>query len=196
MSYQFKFCGGVHKPRQEIKETFLLFFVVDGHEISMTQARKDNLVQNESESGVPALQQVSALSPNRYTAYNDYRTNIKYGKIFCQVQGFGIPRQYQSFYFAFKSEEDVPVITVKNFPTSVASYEFIGKIRFLKKSEALGLLDVANDSYKFLKLQPLIAAQTIRAMITVDRTILRQGIRQIRIGRRRTKKHVVNDLLE
>lgn len=197
MAYQFQYTGGVFKPNPQADEKFLLFFIVGGQEVSLHDALADNLVQkiggridNAPQTygvGSRHTSRYSAPIPDRVRSPQTFQTKIPYGKVFCSLQTYGKSRRYQSFYFEFQ-EGVVPLVKVVNFPGHTSAYSFQSGVRFLKKSEVSRLLDKESNSYKFVQRQTMLPVDTLKRMITVDKSILREGVRVIRVGARKKKK--------
>ena len=169
MSYHFKFRGGVVKPTTQSNEKFLLFFLVGGEEIPLYGMLREGLVQREQDDTAFDL-------PDAYT------TGANVAKIFTSAVDFGRPKQYHSFYFKFV--EGNPLVTIKGFGKR-SNYKFVGPISFLKRSEVLALLDDDNPSKTFVQRQQTLPIETLKQLITIDRSALKKGVRRIRIGARK-----------
>jgi len=169
----FEYCGGVAKHGEHTTEKFLLFFLVGGEELPLFVLERDGLMTRLTGT----------------TSYNNfmssfYQTNLNVAKVFMSTSGFGVPKRFHSFYLQLH-DSDAPkqVVTIKGMMSQ--SYFFRAKANFLKKSEVLKLLGKDNLSRKFLKRQPIPPVAFLRKIITIDKSEMRKGVRQIRIGRKR-----------
>lgn len=171
MAYRFEFSGGVCKPHVHQLEKFLLFFVVGGREVPLYQMVQEGVVARLS----------------RDTA--EYQTSNNILKVFVMQSGFGIPKRYHSFYFRLMPEPHA-LVTIKSFPavgrkTTCSEFYFKGMGRFLNREQVLQLLSDANGdkrSLSFVKNQSPLPVDMLRAMVTVDRSTLKCGVRRVRIG--------------
>ncbi len=170
MAFDFEYSGGVAKPHPHSTEKFMLFFVVDGREVPMYQLQRDSLVQKVAAKGT------------------QYLTGLVVGKLFCGYQGFGIPRQYHSFYFRFVDGPGEmvtvsPFTVVDHGPNSTDMY-FRGKIRFLNRLQVLEMLQPDADSRPFVERQSPLPLDMLQKMIQVEKTELKD-IRFVRIGKQK-----------
>ncbi len=172
MANEFEYSGGVTKPSTHTVEKFLLFFVVDGREVPMYQLERDTLVMKATTGG------------------NKYLTGLTVGKLFCGFQGFGVPRRFHSFYFRFVdgSAEKVTIrpFTVADKGPSHSEMFFSGKIRFLNRTQVLGLLQEGQESRHFVERQAALPLDVLHKMIQVERTEVKD-VRHVRIGAGRKK---------
>lgn len=162
MSVRFKFNGGVAKPTFHQMEKFLLFFVVGGREVPLYQMLKNNLVVKLHEKDI------------------EYQTSNNIVKIFVMQSGYGIPKRYYSFYFRLVPPPS-PRITIKSF-SEKSDFFFSGMGRFLKRQQILDLLTDESGSKRFVARQLPLPLDTLRNLVSVDRTEMRKGIRVIRLG--------------
>lgn len=167
MSFTFQFNGGVYQHGNGSTK-FLLFSVIDGKEVPLHVVKREGLIL-----------------PQSYDDMTQFTTLLPIMKLFVGQSGFGIAKRFHSFYMQFQ-EPPAPTIKVVPFDwDSFRDYHFEGMVRFLKKKEVLELLHEDNTSRIFVKRQDPLPVDTIRKMITVDRTEMKKGIRQIRIGRQK-----------
>jgi hypothetical protein len=170
MSYPFKFRGGVNKPTTQSTEKFLMFFVVGGAEIPLHVMMREGLVwrqQDETGFDIP----------------DSYYTGANVAKIFTSAVSFGDPKRFHSFYIRFV--KDNPRVTIRGFGERSKTHFFEGNISFMKQSEVLALLDENNPSRGFVVRQKTLPVETLKRLITVDRSALKKGVRHIRIGKRK-----------
>jgi hypothetical protein len=166
MAFEIEYTGGVAKPTYHSQVKFLLFVVVGGYEQSFYRMLQDGLAQ-KPEAG-----------KDRYLMSH----NIV--KIFTQQQGFATPHRFHSFYFIVQ-EKAAPLVTVTPFPGAAQACPFYFKARgrFLSKAQALELLSEDQTSRAFLQKQVMLPLDTLRQMVTIDRSVMREGVRHVRIGR-------------
>ena len=166
-TYEFEFRGGSAKPSEHVNEKFMLFFVVGGEEIPFYRMRSDGLVMRMAES-----------APR-------YATGNSVVKLFISQQGFGIPKRWTSFYLRLvdgaKPEVSVDPFYMNDQPSRSGFY-FRAKAEFLRKSQILGLLREGSSSYRYAENSKLLPVEVLRQMITIDRSVLREGVRHVRMG--------------
>ena len=167
LAYTFRYKGGVVKPGDHEVEKFLLFFVMEGQEIPFYQMQKESL-----------LVRVKDTDPEWQTANNVM-------KLFVGQQGFNVPRRFYSFFL--RLEENAPLVTVKPFSLDRTGMFFQAQAKFLSNKDAIELIDEDSQSRKFVAKQGLLPLNVLRSMVTVDRTILRKGVRAMRIGQQKKK---------
>ena len=176
MSYEFTFNGGI-QPVERGKVSFLLFFVVNGEEVPLHTMVREGMV-------LPPI--ASPFGPSLVTSKSMYHTSCSLLKLFIMETGFGVQKRYHSFYMQLQNAV-VPNVTVHPFGEAytVERFFFEGKVRFLKKGEAMENLAEGSSSRLFLKKQQPVPIRLLQRMIHVDRSEIRKGIRQIRIGQRK-----------
>lgn len=169
MKYEFQYIGGSAKPDQHQLEKFMLFFVIGGHEYPIYQLLKNGEVKKQ-------------VDPTNL--YPTYLTNHQVCKLFCSFSGFGLQKTFYSFYMLLL---DGPADTVTIHPFSKVyhgrprtEFMFRAKVTFVSNKEAVGLLDPEAESAKFLRKQGMLPLDTLKQMITVEKT-KRQGVRQVRV---------------
>lgn len=175
MAITFEYCGGVAKHGEHTTEKFLLFFLVGGEELPLfVLLERDGLMTRLTDT----------TSYNNGMSSFSYQTNLDIVKVFMSTSGFGVPKRFHSFYLQLH-DSDAPkqVVTIRGIMSQ--NYFFRAKANFLKKSEVLKLLGRDNLSRKFLKKQPIPPVAFLRKIITIDKSEMRKGVRQIRIGRKR-----------
>jgi hypothetical protein len=79
-------------------------------------------------------------------------------------------------------------VTIHPFPSASGDsdrvgYFFRARGGFLTKNEALEILSPESPSIGYLKNQRMLPVETLKKMITIDRNILREGVRVVRIGK-------------
>ena len=184
MPYEFEFRGGIQKLSIHASVKFMLFFIVGGQEIPFYQMKRDGLV----------------MQPTAREEYR-YLTHHQVAKIFVGTNGYQSPVRFHSFYF--KLMEVGPMVTILPFPevmkfknpsagfnpsdktsfNPMCHFSFKGKGTFLTKKQVLDLLDPEVPSRTFLKRQEMLPIDTLRAMVTIDRSVMRKGLRHVRIGK-------------
>jgi len=162
VSFKFEFNGGVQKRDMHNIEKFFMFFVVGGKEMPLYQMRKNGLVARETE-----------VEPI-------YTTTNNYAKVFILQKGFGVATRYTSFYMQLL-RGSAPDVIIKPFSLDDTGYYFRGKVRFLKKSETLKLLTDDSQSKGFVERSTLLPLETLRKLITIDKSNLKKGVRAIKI---------------
>jgi len=173
MAYHFRYKGGVNKPDTQSTEKFMMFFVVGGEDIPIHIMIREGLVWRRQDDMGFDLQ-------------DEYATGANVAKLFTSAVSFGQPKRFHSFYIRFVPDD--PLVTIKGFGERSKSHFFEGNVSFMKRSEVLSLLDDANPSKKFVVRQQTLPVETLRRLITVDRSALKAGVRHIRIGKRRQKQ--------
>lgn len=174
MSYHFKFKGGVNKPTTQSTEKFFIFFVIGGEEIPLHTMLREGLVwRKQDDMG--------------FDVQDQYVTGANVAKIFTSAIAFGEPKRFHSFYIRFV--DDNPPVTIIGFGERSKSHCFEGHISFLKNSEIMAILGEDNPSRRFVSMQKTLPVDTLRRLITVDRSALKKGVRHIRIGARRGKRN-------
>lgn len=169
MAFSFTYKGGVHKQTLYQKQQFLLFFLVDGKEIPFYRLQEQGLIQKP------------------FWQNDDYTISVtNVCKLFLSQQGFGEPTLFFSFYFRLYAHDEVaPLVTIKPFKPEGNMFHFKARGHFLKKREVLDLLDPEAKSRVFLQRQKMLPLDLLRKIITIDRSVLRQNVRQIRVGKQR-----------
>jgi hypothetical protein len=162
--FEFEYKGGAHKTSEHVNEKFMLFFIIGGKEVPIYQMMREGLVvKPEWNKDV-------------------YQTEFRYAKLFVSQKGFGIPSRYYPFYIKMYSESTpYPLVTVKPFSVDKTGFIFRAKCSFLQKDVVLEILEENNPSRKFLEMQEFLPLDTIRQMITVDRSQLKKNVRGVRI---------------
>lgn len=168
MAFEFEFVGGVAKPNFHDSAKFLLFFVIDGQEVPFYQLRRDGLIMK-----------VEELEERYATSHNIV-------KIFISSEGYSIPRRFYSFYLELK-EGPFPIAEVKPFPEvqQLVPYYFKAKATFLTKKQILKVLGEENESRMYVRRQEMLPLDTLRRMCSLDRRTMREGIRHVRIGKKK-----------
>lgn len=166
MSYHFHFRGGVFKPNMHLTEKFMLFFVMGGEEVPFYKAVDTGL-----------------CVPTDFGA-TEFTTNNNIVKIFVSRQGFGVSKQFYSFYFrigeAGKGNNKVKIVPFTPGGTpGFHNYHFEAFGKFLKNTEAAELLDKESFSYKMVTKQGMLPLEVLRKLVTIDRTWARQGLRRV-----------------
>ena len=164
MALRFKFSGGVTKPTFHQTEKFLLFFVVGGREVPMYQMLRDGLVVKVKEGG------------------DEYQTSNNVMKVFVLQSGFGIPKRYHSFYFRLVALPSAIVTILPFSGVKKDGFFFEGTCKFLSKSQITVLLDKEGESQRFVARQEALPLDTLRSMVRVDKSVLKKGVRCIRVG--------------
>jgi hypothetical protein len=169
MAYEFQFSGGVQKPNFHQSAKYLLFFVVGGQEVPFYQMQREGLI----------------LQPQ--SMEKKYTTSHNIVKLFVGCSGFDLPNRYYSFYIKLL-EGGAPIVTIRHFPgvTQQTDFHFQARGKFLTKKQALEVLAADCDSRQFLVRQSMLPLDTLRAMVTIDRSVLREGVRHVRIGKTKT----------
>jgi hypothetical protein len=149
--------------------------VVGGEEVPLFQMKRNgllDLVVRPDEAG------------GMCTFYTTSVSNI--AKIFVQDRT-GDHRRWFSFYFKIKGK-NAALVTIRPFPNMHGDHEFDtgfffrARGNFLTKNEALEILSPESPSVGYLKNQRLLPVPLLQKMVTIDRNVLREGVRVIRIG--------------
>ncbi len=163
--FRLQFLGGVTKPSEHMNEKFLLFFLIGEQEISLYQMLKDGQAERSDEKE------------------DEYKTNHQICKLFISRQGFGIARQFHSFYL--KLEEDFPTLKILPFSEESTGFYFKAKAKMLEKREVLMILPKRSESRIFITRQGVLPTDLQKRMVRIDRSDLREGIRYVKIGKRK-----------
>jgi len=183
LAYEFEFVGGVKKPTAHTNEKFLMFFVIGGKEIPMYQMLKDSLVCRLKETDAAFNQPYgTVIVPD--ADENKYATSNNIIKIFVGQQGFSVPKRYYSFYLRLR-EDAAPMVTIQPFSGARTGMYFKGKANFLSNKQAAAILDDDAESKVFVVRQGLLPLNTLKQMVTINRTVMREGVRAVRIGGKR-----------
>lgn len=174
MAYRFEYHGGVAKPSVHTLEKFLAFFVVGGREIPFHLMQRDNLVVKLKEKA------------------DEYQTSHNVLKLFVMQTGFGLPKRWYSFYFKLVNTPAAEV-TIRPFPKEgarVTASEFYlrGTFKFLSTQQVEAMLNDDSESKRFVSRQSPLPLDTLRAMVTVDKSFMKKGVRTIRIESRESAK--------
>jgi len=169
MVCKFKWRGGAVKSQQHRLEKFMLFFLVNGNEVPFYQMKENSLVVQVHEKDEDYWQCVYPIV-----------------KVFVSEQGFGIRKRYYSFYIRMGNA--FPLVTLKPFSVDKTGYFFQAQGSFISNKAAIKLLGEGSESARFVSRQGMLPVDTLRKMITIDKTVLRKGIRAIRIGKGGGKK--------
>ena len=163
VQHEFEYHGGVDKPTEHSIEKFLLFFVVNGAELTMSQMLRQGLAYRKEDS-------------DPWTFVTDFDV----AKIFIMERGFGSQTRIHSFYVRFDSKS-ANHVTIRSF--TPGQKFFRARAHFLKTSEAAALLDKDSLSLVYLMKQSPLALDTLRRMITIERIEKTKGkVRVIRTG--------------
>jgi hypothetical protein len=153
--------------------------VVGGEEVSLHQMKKNGLVD------------MRAVDDGDGHARMEFATSVSnIAKIFVQDTAKDLKRWY-SFYFRIKTKTS-PLVTIRPFPPAsylkegdtgvLTGFFFRARGGFLTQNEALEILSAESPSRGYLKNQRLLPIETLKKMVTIDRNVLREGVRVVRIG--------------
>lgn len=175
MTAKFEFNGGLLKPGPEREVKFLCFLLCGQEEVPLFQMKRNGLI----DVVVEPVQENGPVA----TLYTTRVTNVV--KVFVQDR-FQEHRRWYSFWFEVKDKRS-PLVTIRPFPpiggdADMSGYFFRARGHFLTKNEALALLPPESTSAGYLKTQRILPVETLKKMVSIDRTILREGVRFIRIG--------------
>lgn len=176
----FEFKGGITTSHATGTCKFLMFLLNGTKEISLSQAVKLGFAEHK-----PA-NDILSWSPNVYS------TSIPIAKLLIyEDAGFGKEKFSQQFWLALGKKLEKKVVTVKPRlkAAQALGYYLKAEASFLKKSEALQLLDPDSMSARILRGQQLPAKSVLQQMIQIDRIGVPQalkvaehgGIRKLRI---------------
>ena len=171
MANSFYFKGGVAQLGQGGSSKFLLFLLNGNKEVSFFDGKKYGFVSNSSR--------------------DEWTTDCAVIKVFMQEQEFGKAKFMQSFYLVLGTKLDRQTVTIKprNLTARGLGYQFSADAKFMKKSEALSLLDPESIAYKCLLAQCQPPVQVLKEIISIDRhgppkesiTASHGAVRQLRI---------------
>ena len=163
MQHEFEYHGGVDKPTEHSIEKFLLFFVVNGAELTMSQMLRQGLAYRKEDS-------------DPWTFVTDFDV----AKVFIMERGFGTQTRIHSFYVRFDKNAS-STVTIKSFTPGVTFLR--GRFTFLRQHEVMKLLDPDSQSFYYLQKQSPLALDVMRKMITVEKREKGKGkVRVIRTG--------------
>jgi hypothetical protein len=178
--HEFEFNGGVWKPSQDHEAKFLCFMIVGGEEIPLHVLKRNGLVLSTD------LTCSSVRAKTAHPIGLAYETEVSnVVKIFVQDSTNGFRRWY-SFYFRIKGKS-APLVTINPFPVpqnvgGESGFYFRARGGFLTKNEAVQILDPESPSLGYLKRQRILPIPLLKQMISIDRTVQREGVRVVRLG--------------
>ena len=181
MKFGFCYKGGILQglSDQQRVEKFFLFFIIGGKEIPFYEMKKNALIESVYTN---PMDEESLGTPTGFQSTSTwFSTNADYGKIFVTQSGYGIEKKFVSFYFRFVKKRPAPIVTVRPFSSDGNDMFFQGHISFLKKSEVRQLLPADSLSLKYLEQQIMLPIPILKKMITIDKSVLRKGLRRIRM---------------
>lgn len=166
--FNFEYNGGVSKPDPHSIEKLMLFFIVNGREVSFYTLLKNHIINTNSKD-------------------NSYSTLLEYGKVFLSVSGFGIRKQYASVYFRL-TELPCKVINVVPFPIPSIKEPVDKKMYFSAPCSLLSKNSVKSSNIltdvtalEFLERQPLLTVKELKSIVTVDLSAIREKVRKIKL---------------
>lgn len=152
MRHKFNFIGGVTKyPEKRLASKFLLFHLLPSFTtVGMTEMIFFQSLRNG----------YSIASKNDI---HKHETNHPYFKIFTLMGGFGVQKQFFSFYFKL----DIHETEIKILPLydEDSVHSFSGKCRFLNDAEIVELLGEDSVSYNCYKQQISLPGMILKRMI-------------------------------
>lgn len=161
--YLFSYCGGVVKLSEHVNEKFLLFFLIGDKEIPLYQMLRDGLAQRVDSGG------------------SEYLTKYDCCKLFVCKQGFGMAKQYHSFYILLG--ESYPTMTILPISGEQIGFSFKAKSKIMTREEVLKRLPDGMESKKFFIRQEVLPVNVMQKMVFIDRSELKSGVRHIKVGK-------------
>lgn len=152
--YNITFQGGLDKRKRLTTYStykFLLFFVCDGQEKTLSQARSEGYVAHEGGGYSSSLV-----------------SRVPVVKLFTSRQGFGERKAFLSFYINLR--EKLKDINIKSFSPE-AEFEFSALGRLMSTEEVGSLVGVETDSYLFFRKQSRLSVSELRKYITTTQAI-------------------------
>jgi hypothetical protein len=160
--FTFSFKGGVVKPTEHSNEKFLLFFLVGEQEVPFYQMLREGIA-NRKEDGK-----------------EEFVTKHQICKLFTSRQGFGIQKQYNSFYIRLDPSQ--PMLKILPFSGTATGFYFSGRASLMKRDEVLESLPEKSESRIFFTRQEVLPL--LNKMVMVDRSEIKEGVRNIKIGKK------------
>lgn len=143
-------------------DKFLLFLIINGEEIPFYYALKNNLIKH---------------IPDRHNSFL-YDSSVDLIKIFITQRGFNCRPLRKTFFVQLVSNK--PLIKINSFSGTMNGF-FDAEGKLLTREEGAGLLK--NEvTLKYLQTEPKLSLEALKAIVKIDRSNLRKGLRHIRIG--------------
>lgn len=163
MRYSFNFIGGVTKyPEKRLASKFLLFHLIPNEEFP--DQIDEKIFFQSLRGGYSIFSKSDIHAP-------EHGTNYPHFKIFTLTEGFGVQKQFFSFYFKLDiHERETKILPICEADTRTY---FSGKGRFMVDREIKDLLGKESVSYKFYKQQMPLSKSLLRRMVIrkVDKEI-------------------------
>lgn len=175
LRYQFNFKGGVTKyPPERVTSKFLLFHFapkegglkqIEEH-ILFKALQSGNVIHK---TGIPELINPSNSLKEHMGQSQTYETNYPWLKVFTLVEGFGVQRQFFSFYFKL----DIHEAEVKILPVCGAdnSGYFSGRGKLMSGREVTELIGADSPAHTYYTQQMPLPESVLRRIIVKDAVI-------------------------
>jgi len=176
MPYKFSFHGGCWTQDIHQSEKFLLFFIAGGKEVSFFELLRAKIIKHTKlDDDEKALM----------TQTNDshlFQSPYPYVKIFAFHGGFGIAKQFHSFYFKIAEEgSHGDYINIRPFTIAKTGYFFNASGYFVMPAKIKTILDPECDSLQYIDRQSLLPLNILRKMVGVKKNTPRhEDVRQVR----------------
>lgn len=161
MRYNFNFIGGVTKyPEKRLVSKFLLFHLIPNEEYPD---------QIDEKIFFQSLREGYSILPNSDIFTVEHATNYPHFKIFTLTEGFGMQKQFFSFYFKLDiHERETKILPICEADTKTY---FSGKGRFMGSKEVKELLGKESMSYRFYKQQMPLSKSLLRRMVIREKEV-------------------------
>lgn len=173
--YKFGFAGGVKKhPQERVISKFLLFHLLPSRKIGKMEER---IFFQSLRSGFvtecsPVIAPKNAV-PSPEIGEMNYRTEYPNFKLFTLVEGFGVQKQFYSFYLALDIHESM--MSILPLCSIQQNQFFIGRFRFMSIKEVKEALGEDSVSFNFYKKQ-LPLAKSLMSRIVIEGHGIEAGV--------------------
>lgn len=184
-AHTFNFKGGVTQIGSGGTAKFLLFFLNGNKEVSFTEAKRYQFVEQAQQDYNRLANSTERLQPDAFV------TDLSVVKVMLQESTFGKPKLQQFFFLALGSKLEKQVVTIRprNLQARGLGYQFKAEAKFLKRSEVLALLDPESIGYKVIARQQTPPTEILREIISIERPMAAPevlaanhgGVRHLRI---------------
>lgn len=160
----FDFSGGIQKyPTERLISKFLLFHLIKdpvtgkvAEKLLFKSIRDGNAVDNRAFVSTP-MKAYPKQDPERF------QTSDPFLKVFTLISGFGVSKQFYSFFFLLDIHESLT--TILPLCTHSQDYYFLGRGRFMLKDEIKTLLGEESVSYAFYTKQAPLPIAVLRRIV-------------------------------
>jgi len=194
--YKYKFAyngGGTRRDNMNFK---FHCFIADGDAVEhhLYEAKKRGLVVKESEE---KAERVAGRRPTTTTPVgiltgidDTYLSAMPVIKVFSSTSGFGIPKEYFSYFFVLSPDADFQVeIKPLGFDKGCTdAWYFKAAGRFMKKTEIKGFFGGDSDTWRFYNRQAFLSKRRINQLVTVspndhDGKVVQEAKQEVRMVR-------------